>query len=74
MPPGDADGSGGIGKTRLALEAAWAALQHGSRWEGVYFAPLGAVTMPERVPVKTEDHGRRFECGDRWWTLAIKHR
>lgn len=43
-------GPGGIGKTRLALQAAWAALQHGSRWEGVYFAPLEAVTTPERIP------------------------
>ena len=43
-------GPGGIGKTRLALQAGWEALQKDAFWGGVYFVPLEAVTAPELVP------------------------
>ena len=39
-------GPGGVGKTRLALELAWKALEDGSE---VRFVELAAVTEPERV-------------------------
>jgi predicted ATPase len=42
-------GPGGIGKTRLVLQAGWEAVQNSSRWDGVYFVPLEAVTSIDRI-------------------------
>jgi len=42
-------GPGGIGKTRLALQVGWEALQRGL-FGGVYFVPLESVTSPELLP------------------------
>jgi len=43
-------GPGGIGKTRLALEAAARALDHFP--DGVYYVPLQAVSAPDLIPVE----------------------
>jgi len=41
-------GPGGIGKTRLAVQAA--AAQQGAYRDGIYFVPLAAVSSPAAVP------------------------
>ncbi|NUM44610.1 MAG: protein kinase [Anaerolineales bacterium] len=43
-------GPGGIGKTRLALQAARHALQRGLFLSGVFFVPLEGVDNPELIP------------------------
>lgn len=42
-------GVGGIGKTRLAIQAAERALQLGSFLNGVYFVPLDSVQAPDLI-------------------------
>ena len=44
-------GPGGVGKTRLALQAAHEHLQSGLFSDGIFFVPLDAVSDPELVPV-----------------------
>ena len=43
-------GPGGIGKTRLALQAARGALQRGLFLSGVFFVPLEGVDNPDLIP------------------------
>jgi predicted ATPase len=43
-------GPGGMGKTRLALQAAWERLNEGDFGGGVFFVPLDAVGSPEQIP------------------------
>ncbi len=47
-------GPGGIGKTRLALEAAAAAIPHFS--DGVFFAPLAPIDSPDHVVFALAEH------------------
>jgi len=43
-------GAGGCGKTRMALQAAWAAHDSGTFRDGVWFVPLEALGEPALVP------------------------
>jgi len=45
-------GVGGVGKTRLALQAAHGEVQGGRFPDGVYFAPLDALSEPGLVPAE----------------------
>ena len=44
-------GPGGVGKTRLALQAAWEGLQANAFRGGVFFVPLENVASPDLIPV-----------------------
>ena len=50
-------GPGGIGKTRLAIEATRTLAQRlpGRFLDGVFFVPLAAVTSPESIPTQVSD-------------------
>jgi predicted ATPase len=44
-------GSGGIGKTRLALQLASEQLHEANFRDGIYFVPLDALSEPEQIPL-----------------------
>ncbi|MBI5303426.1 MAG: tetratricopeptide repeat protein [Chloroflexi bacterium] len=48
-------GTGGVGKTRLALEAAERALKIGAFLYGVFFVPLAGVNSPDRLVAAMAD-------------------
>ena len=65
-------GPGGVGKTRLALQAAYEQLQAADSFTGVYFVDLDALTRPGQVPnsVAAALKEQPLTTDDPWQELA----